>query len=40
VLARSPGIPAAANVQPTRTADVVTAQTGDVTVVHRTLFIQ
>ena len=40
LLARSPGIPAAANVQPTRTADVVTAQTGDVTVVHRTLFIQ
>ena len=40
VLARSPGVPAITGVTlPTRTADVVTAQTGDVTVVHRTLLI-
>jgi hypothetical protein len=40
VLGRSPGVPAITGVTlPTRTADVVTAQTGDVTVVHRTLFI-
>jgi hypothetical protein len=40
VLARSPGVPTIAGVRlPTRTADVVTAQTGDVTVVHRTLLI-
>ena len=40
VLARSPGVPAITGVQlPTRTADVVTAQTGDVTVVHRTVLV-
>jgi hypothetical protein len=40
VLARSRGVPSVPGVQlPTRSADVVTAQTGDVTVVHKTLFI-
>ena len=40
VLARSPGVPAIAGVTlPTRTADVVTVQTGDVMVVHKTLLI-
>jgi hypothetical protein len=40
VLARSPGVPSLAAITPvTRPADVVTVQGGDVTVVHRTLYI-
>jgi hypothetical protein len=40
VLARSPGVPPLAGTKPAaRPADVVTVQGGDVTVVHRTLYI-